>query len=93
MIYAIVQMRIDNPDKLAAYREVAGEALARHGGAVLAVKATPDALEGNALAPDMAGVLSFPDRDSAFAWVNDPDLEQIHALRNEIGESNIKLIA
>lgn len=92
MIYAIVQMRVDNPDKLAAYRETANVALSKHSGVVVAVSAKPPALEGEAPAPDMLGVLSFPDEAAARAWVNDAEHADIHALRGEIGACDIKLL-
>ncbi|MBS9717947.1 DUF1330 domain-containing protein [Pseudohalocynthiibacter aestuariivivens] len=92
MIYATVHISITNKDSLSAYREKAGDALAKHGGAVLSAAPSPAVLEGDIPAPDMAAVLSFPDRDSALAWINDPELADTHALRRGAGSSAIVLV-
>ena len=92
MIYALVYLKIDNPESMAAYREKAGDALAKHGGTLESASREPTALEGSLAAPDLAGVLSFPDKDAALAWINDPELAQVHALRRGAGDSSIILI-
>lgn len=92
MIYAYAKITVQNPDALAAYREKAGEALARHGGKVEHASAETMALDGAPEMPDMAAVLSFPDKDAALAWANDPDLKDVHALRHAIGGSDIVLL-
>lgn len=92
MIYAYVALKITNPDMLAAYREKADEALAAHGGIVVAAKKDLVALEGTPTLPDMAAILSFPDRAAAEAWINDPALAGIHALRRGVGQSDITLL-
>ena len=90
--HAVVMMRITNPDSLTAYREQAGAALARHGGAV--VQAAPDlmVLEGTPILPDVMAVISFPDRGAAEAWIGDPELAEVHALRRGAGASDIILL-
>ena len=93
MIYCLVQMNISNPDALGKYREKAAEALAKHGGAVAGAVPKPERLEGSLAVPDMAGVLSFPDREAAMAWFNDPELAELHDLRRSTGESTLLLIA
>ena len=92
MIYAYVHLDITNPDSLAQYRERAGAALEKHGGAVAGAAPGPTVLEGSLAAPSMAAVLTFPDRDAALAWIGDPDLAEVHALRRGAGSSSIVLI-
>ena len=92
MIYAIIHTQIDNPESLAAYREKAGEALQKHGGNLLAATPTPTSLEGSLKAPDLSGILSFPSREAALAWHNDPELAELHALRRAAGDSSIILL-
>lgn len=92
MTYAIILMTISNPESLAAYREKAGDALKKHGGTLAAAAPSPTILEGDIAQPDMAGVLEFPDREAALAWINDPELTETHALRNGAGKSNIVLV-
>lgn len=77
--YAIVQLKDIDPDKLAAYRAEAGAALARHGGEVVAGGPAAQALEGEA--DGVFALLVFPTEADARAWMDDPDLAPVHALR------------
>ena len=90
--HAVVALRITNPDSLNQYREQAGAALTRHGGEV--VHASPDlkVLEGSPILPDALAIVRFPDRAAAEAWIADPDLADVHALRRGSGSSEIILM-
>ncbi|MCA9555260.1 MAG: DUF1330 domain-containing protein, partial [Myxococcales bacterium] len=68
MIYAFAQLSIRDRDTLGAYRAKAAEALARHGGTVVAA-GPATLLEGDAPAPDTAAPLGFPHRAAALAWI------------------------
>lgn len=92
MIYAFAKLTVTNPEALETYRDVAGEALARHGGKVESASKDFTVLDGTPEAPDVAALLSFPDRDSALAWARDPALEDVHALRRSAGGSDILLL-
>lgn len=93
MIYAYVDMHNLNTENLAQYREHAGAALAKHDGAVLVAGKENQVIEGSAMAPAIAAVLSFPDKDSALSWINDPELADIHEMRRSSGEVSIVLIS
>ena len=90
--YAYVNLTITNPDRFAAYRERAGDALKKHGGAPLEVSKESEVIEGTATAPTVAVILTFPDRAAAKAWINDPELAEVHALREGSGTSTITLL-
>lgn len=90
--YAFVTLDVTDPDKLAAYRDVAGDALAKHGGKVLQASASPSVLEGDITAPQMAVVLEFDTREGAENWRADPDLAETHALRTGSGRTSITLL-
>ena len=92
MIYAIAHLDVDNPEKLAAYREKASDALARHGGKVEVATQDLTVLDGAPDKPKIAALLSFPDRDAALAWANDPELKDVHALRRGAGRSDIMML-
>lgn len=92
MIYAFAKISVSNPQALAEYRDVAGAALAKHGGKVECGSADFTVLDGSPDMPDVAAVLSFPDKQSAQAWATDPDLEDVHGLRRSIGGSDIILL-
>ncbi len=90
--YALATLRLEDRDKVAQYREKAADALARHGGAVVQASADLDVLEGPIEAPDMAALLSFPDRNAAQAWISDPEIADVHALRRGSGQSIVLLL-
>ena len=85
----IAQITVRDQEKITAYRAVAGDALAKHGGKVIAGLPSPDALEAAQEVPSIMAVLEFPSVDNAKAWREDPELEEIHALRNSAGLSTI----
>lgn len=90
--HAVVTLRVTNSESLTRYRDVAGPALARHGGEV--VQASPElkVLEGTPVVPDVIALIAFPDRAAAQAWISDPELADIHALRQGSGRSEILLL-
>lgn len=92
MIYAVFKANVTNPDALASYRDQAGAALAKHGGKVEQATPTPIALDGTPDLPSIAAILSFPDQDAARAWLDDPDLADLHTLRRSAGQTEIMLL-
>lgn len=87
--YAIARLTVTNPDSLAAYRDKAGAALAKHGGAVVQASSDLVALEGDPTLPTAIALISFPDQAAALAWKNDPALADVHALRLNSGQTEI----
>ncbi|MEM8631204.1 MAG: DUF1330 domain-containing protein [Pseudomonadota bacterium] len=92
MIYAYAKLTVTNPAALEEYRALAGPALARHGGKVETASAELTAIDGAPDTPDVAALLSFPDKQSALNWIADPDLKDTHALRRSAGASDILLL-
>ena len=92
MVYAYAKLTVTNPESLAAYRDKAGPALARYGGKVEQASKETIALDGAPDLPDVAAILSFPDRASAEGWINDPNLADVHDLRRNAGGSDIVLL-
>lgn len=92
MIYAYVKLTVTNPKALAEYRDVAGAALAKHGGKVESGAMEFTVLDGAPDMPNAAAVLSFPNKEAAIAWSNDPELADVHALRRSAGGSDILLL-
>jgi uncharacterized protein (DUF1330 family) len=92
MIYAIAKMKVTNPEALAQYRDVAGAALEKHGGKVVSASGEFTVLEGAPAVPNMAALLSFPDKEAAMAWINDPEIADVHDLRRSGGKSEILLL-
>lgn len=92
MIYAYVKLTVTNSDALAQYRDVAAAALAKHGGKAEIAAKECTILDGTPDVPNVAALLTFPDKASAVAWAEDPDLADVHELRRAIGGSDIFLL-
>lgn len=92
MIYAYAVLNVTNPDAMSSYREVASSALAKHGGKVESAASEFTVLDGSPDTPDVAALLSFPNKEAALAWANDSQLSETHALRRSAGRSNILLL-
>ncbi len=92
MIYAFAKLTVTNPQALADYRDVAGDALAKHGGKVESATRDFTVLDGVPETPNVAALLSFPDKAAALAWAGDPDLSDVHDLRRRAGGSDILLL-
>ncbi len=90
--HAVATLTVTNPESLAAYREKAGAALAKHGGAILQASGDLAIIEGEGTLPTAIALLSFPSKDAAQAWMNDPALSDVHALRRGSGTTTITLL-
>ena len=91
-VQALAMITVTDKEALGAYREKAAEALAKHGGSVVAADPEPLVLEAANDAPNILALLSFPTTDAAKAWREDPSLKDIHALRNKGGKSTIVVL-
>lgn len=92
MVYAYVNLVVTNPDQLAAYRETAGQALAKHQGGVVASSPSQTVLEGGCEDLGAGVLLQFASAEDAKAWISDPALAEVHGLRNAAGRSTITLL-
>ncbi|MDW3223190.1 MAG: DUF1330 domain-containing protein [Paracoccaceae bacterium] len=90
--HAVATLTLKDPEALAAYREKAGAALARHGGAILQASTELTRLEGDQPLADGVAILTFPDRGAAQSWIDDPDLAETHALRTKGARTLITLL-
>ena len=90
--YALVTITVDSPETFAEYRQLAGPAMAKHKAEPLAVSPEAQIIEGDGPAPDVTVILSFPDREHAQGWINDPEIADIHAKRRASGTSRIILM-
>jgi uncharacterized protein (DUF1330 family) len=73
---------LKDPDRMAEYRAVAANALAKHGGKIVKPPTRPERIEGDAEAPKAIVLLSFPTSAAARAWRDDPELAGVHAMRH-----------
>ena len=91
-VQALAIITITDKETLGAYREKAADALAKHGGKVTAADPAPVVLETAYDTPDLSVILDFPTSEAAQAWINDPELAGVHALRNKGGKSTIVVL-
>ena len=92
--YAIGYLhQVKDPETFEAYRAVAGDALAKHGGKVAQVLPKPTRLEGHLEAPQGLVLLKFPDWEAANNWHSDAELTETHALRVKGAEISIFVAA
>lgn len=80
---------VENKEALAKYREGAGAAIAKHGGAVLSAAPVSETYEEGSNKPSMFALIEFPNKAAAQAWHNDPELKDLHDLRRSSGQSTI----
>lgn len=93
MAYVYVNLVLEDPDTMAAYREKAGAALQKHGAKVLVSTPSQTVIEGERDATGIGVILEFESPDAAKAWIDDPALKDTHALRQSAGKSAITLLA
>ncbi len=91
-IQLVALIKVEDQEKIQEYRNVAGEALAKHEGRVAKGSLNPEALEAAIDVPDLMAVLEFPTIEKARAWREDPTLKDVHALRNSAGKSTILVL-
>lgn len=86
--YALITLVVKDTEKLSAYQAVGGPAVAKHGGKPIA--GGPDTMPlQNPHGPTKGVVLQFPSPEHITQWLEDPELAEIHALRNEAADVTI----
>jgi uncharacterized protein (DUF1330 family) len=86
--YALVTMVIKNDEKLAQYLAVGGPAVAKHSGRPIAGGPAAEALQ-QPHGTTRGVVLEFPAADNIAAWLHDPELADVHALRDAAADVTI----
>lgn len=89
--YVTVQLEITDPDAFAEYRQVAGAALAKHGAKPISA-GHAETLYDAGLGASPSVLLEFADADAAHAWIADPEIAQVHALRNKGAKATLTLL-
>ncbi len=90
--YVVVQLAPKDDTLLKRYYAVGGGALRKHGGTPLAGGPEKQVLEDNGGGIPAHVLISFPDAAAARAWIDDPDLAEIHALRRAGAHTTITLL-
>jgi uncharacterized protein (DUF1330 family) len=80
--YAVVNVRVTDPDRYAKYREKAPDTIAQYGGKYLARGGTVEVLEGE-WNPQRLVVLEFESVERLREWYHSPEYAPLKQLRTE----------
>lgn len=87
--YLIADIEITNPEGYAAYRPMAAESVARHGGRFVARGGAVDALEGG-WTPKRVVIIEFPSMEAAQTFYRSDDYQA--ALKVRLANSTGRVI-
>ncbi len=90
-VYAVVNIRITDPDRYAEYREQAPPTIARYGGKYLARGGKTEVLEGE-WTPQRLVILEFESMERFHEWYNSPEYAPLKRLRGETTLSDFVVI-
>ena len=88
--YALVTMVVKDNEKLSQYLAVGGPAVAKHGGRPIAGGPAAEALQ-QPHGVTRGVVLEFAKAENIQAWLDDPELADVHALRDAAAEMEDRL--
>ena len=89
--YVIVDVTQTDADAAARYRELAGPAVARHGGRYVARGGAIGTLEGD-WAPERIVIIEFASVDAARAWYESTEYSEARAVRAHAGRWNMIVV-
>jgi uncharacterized protein (DUF1330 family) len=90
-VYAVVNIRITDPDRYAEYREQAPPTIARYGGKYLARGGRVEVLEGE-WDPQRLVILEFESMERFNEWYNSPEYTPLKQVRGEAAVSDFVVI-
>jgi uncharacterized protein (DUF1330 family) len=90
--YVAVSLVPQDKDALEAYFKLGGPAVKKHGGAPIAGGPDKRLIEDNGSGPGIHVLLKFPDEGAVDAWMQDPDLADVHALRRQGARTTMTLL-
>lgn len=89
--YVIVDIEVQNPTRYESYKELAGPAVAQHGGRYLARGGATTVLEGS-WQPKRLVILEFPSVEKAKAWWDSTDYAEAKRIRQESAKTGMVMI-
>ncbi len=90
-VYAVVNIRITDPDRYAEYREQAPPTIARYGGKYLARGGEVEVLEGE-WHPQRLVILEFESMERFNEWYNSPEYAPLKQVRGETTVSDFLVV-
>ena len=89
--FVTVQIAMKDEEAFDAYRKVAGPALGKHGAKPVSA-GQAELLHDGGIGTAPSVLLEFADADAARAWIADPELADVHALRNKGADVTLTLL-
>jgi len=90
-VYAVVNIRVTDPDHYAKYREKAPATIARYGGKYLARGGAVEVLEGD-WDPQRLVVLEFESTERFHEWYDSSEYAPLRQLRSEAADSEFVVV-
>jgi uncharacterized protein (DUF1330 family) len=90
-VYAVVNVRVTDPDRYSEYRDKAPDAIARYGGKYLARGGTVEVLEGE-WNPQRLVVLEFESMERFREWYDSPEYAPLKQLRSEASDTEFVVV-
>lgn len=90
--YVVVQLTPKEPELLQKYFAVGRAAVEKHGGQAIAGGPDRVVLEENGAGDPASVLLSFPSKEAAQAWMDDPELADVHDLRRRGAATTITML-
>ena len=89
--YAVVNVRVTDPEGYAQYTQKAPQTIARYGGKYLARGGTVEVLEGE-WSPQRLVVLEFESVERLREWYNSPEYAPLKKLRTETSSTEFVIV-
>ena len=89
--YVVVDIEVTNPSLYQRYKDLAGAAVAKHGGKYLARGGATTVLEGS-WQPKRLVVLEFPSVEKAKAWWASTDYKEAKELRQQSAKTEMVIV-
>jgi uncharacterized protein (DUF1330 family) len=89
--YVVVDIDVQNPTRYESYKDLAGPAVAKHGGRYLARGGATTVLEGS-WQPKRLVVLEFPSVEKAKAWWDSTDYTEAKRIRQESAKTEMLIV-
>lgn len=89
--YMIVDVDVRDVDAYEDYKRGVVHFIARHGGEYLVRGGDFEVLEGG-WRPTRLVIFRFPDRESVHAFLNDPEYQELKALRHRAADTNAVVV-
>jgi uncharacterized protein (DUF1330 family) len=90
-VYAVVHVRVTDPDRYAEYRAKAPDIISRYGGKYLARGGAVEVLEGN-WDPQRLVILEFESMERLHEWYDSPEYAPLKHLRSEASATEFVVV-